>query len=548
LISRPNTQGFLSALAVLLPCAILAARLLTAEPSEPFYNNDETRHVMTGVFFADLMHSLPLQDPKQFAIDYYFQYPALGIPLYPPLFYILEGAGMTALGPSMLVGKGLVLLFLLTACVFLFRIVRRTHGVIEARIAVLVFGLSPQIVLLSGQVMLDVPMVALALGTLFFFCRYLDSQRPWDVIFSALLAAFAALTRYSVAFLPVTLLLLLFLWGRWRLLGRREVIAAGILALALVLPYYLLAARMIGWVHLRQAVGAAGGSSSATVWGRWIDYVVAVPGQIGWFATVAAAVGIFGYLMRRSHRAAAPWIALAAGTYLTFAPLAIHGQRFVISWVPAFAVFAVDGVRQLTTWFRSRPAMYPVAAILVLGTAWSSLSVESPYLRGYEAAASHVLRGTKDSRRCLFDGALNGNFIYQIRSHDPARRLQVLRGDRVLYSVLLQPDFGYTEPYRTDAEMIRALARFDPEYVVVESPPLIGFATPAGERLRRILRTEEDRFRLETVIPIQTNQSEFKGSQLLVYRNRIRNPAPQTRIEFTVPALGAARPSGGAAR
>lgn len=535
----------MSGLFIGLPCLLLVARLLTGEPSEPFYNNDETRHVMTGVFFADLLQSLP-QDPKQFAMAYYLQYPALGIPLYPPFFYVLEGAGMTVLGPSVLIGKCLVLSFLLAACIFLFRIVRATHGVGEARIAVLVFGFSPQVVLLAGQVMLDVPMVALTLGSLLFFCRYLEGQRRWDLMLSAIMAAFAALTRYSTAYLPMTLLLLLLLRGRWRLLGKAEVVAAGVLALALVLPYYVVAANVIGWIHLRQAVGASGHLSSATIWSRWTDYVAGLPGQIGWFATAAAAVGIAARVARRSHRGAAPYIALAAGTYLTFAPLAIHGQRFVISWLPAFAVFAAEGVRQVTGWFRPRLPVFPAAAVLVLGTAWAALSTERPYLRGYEEAASYVLHGTKDSRYCLFDGALNGNFIYQIRSHDPARRLSVLRGDRVLYSVLLQPEFGYAEKYRTDAEMSRALSRLDPEYVVVEDPPLLTFGTPAGERLRRILRTEVARYKPERVIPIQTNQAEFKGSRLIIYRNEIRNPGADTPIELPLPAIPAPRPRDGA--
>lgn len=534
--SRPNTQRLLSGLFIVLPCMLLVVRLLTAQPSEPFYNNDETRHVMTGVFFADFLHSLP-QDPKQFAIAYYLQYPALGIPLYPPLFYILEGTGMAVLGPAVLVGKCLVLLFLLAACIFLFRIVRTTHGVTEARIAALVFGLSPQVVLLSGQVMLDVPMVALTLGALFFFNRYLEGQRRWDLMLSAIMSALAALTRYSVAFLPMTLLLLMLFQGRWKLLSKKEVVAAGIFALALVLPYYLLAANTIGWIHLRQAVGTPADSSNATVWSRWADYVLALPEQIGWFATAAAAIGIASRVVRRSHRGALPYIALALGTYITFAPLAIHGQRFVISWLPAFAVFAAEGVRQVADWFRPRLPVYLAAAVLVLATGYSALSTESPYLRGYEEAASYVLHGTKGSRPCLFDGGLNGDFIYQIRSHDPARRLQVLRGDRVLYSVLIQPDFGYSEQYKTDPEMIRALSRLDPEYVVVENPPLMKFATPAGERLRGILRTEGDRFKLEKVIPIQTNQGEFKGSQLAIYRNLIRTPGADTLIEFSLPAL-----------
>lgn len=544
LISRPNTQRFLSGLLICIPCMLLAGRLLTGEPSEPFYNNDETRHVMTGVFVADLLHSLP-QDPKQFATAYYLQYPALGIPLYPPLFYMIEGTGMALLGPSVLVGKCLVLLFLLTACIFLFRIVRVTHGVAEARIAVLIFGLSPQVVLLSGQVMLDVPMVALTLGALFFFCRYLEGQRRRYLVLSAFLAAGAALTRYSAAYLPMALLMLLLLQGKWKLLGKREVIAAGVVALAVVLPYYLLAAEAIGWIHLRQAVGTSGDPSGAAAWSRWTGYVVGLPDQIGWVASAAAAVGIGASVARGAHRGAAPYIALAVGTYLTFAPLAIHGQRFVISWIPAFAVFAAVGVRQVANWFRPTWSLYPGAAILVLATAWSSLSTEKPYLRGYEKAALHVLHGTRNSQRCLFDGALNGNFVYQVRSHDPARRLQVLRGDRVLYSVLLQPEFGYSEKYRTDPAMLHALIRLDPEYVVIEDPPLLTFATPAGERLRRILLAEGDRFKMVTVIPIQTNQAEFKGSRLVIYRNQIRNPVADTVIEFSWPALEVPRQRSG---
>ena len=499
---------------------------------------------MTGVFVADLIHSLP-QDPKQFAIAYYLQYPALGVPLYPPLFYMIEGGVMAVLGPSVLVGKCLVLLFLLAACIFLYRIVRTTHGRTEARIAVLVFGFSPQAVLLSGQVMLDVPMVAFTLGSLLFFSKYLESQRRWDLMLSALLASLAALTRYSAAYLPITLLLFLLFRGKWRFLGKREIIVAGIFAVAMILPYYLLAAKAIGWIHLRQAVGPAGEPATATVW-RWTDYIVALPGQIGWFATVAAAVGIAARVAQGSGRGGALYIALAAGTYLTFAPLAIHGQRFVISWLPAFAVFAAEGVRQVADRFRPRLPVYSVAAILVLATAWPGLATKSPYLRGYEEAATYVLHGTKDSRHCLFDGALNGNFIYQIRSHDPARRLQVLRGDRVLYSVLLQPEFGYSEQYETDPEMIRALGRLNPEYVVVENPPLIRFGTPAGARLRRILRTEGDRFKLERTIPIQTNQAEFQGSQLVIYRNLTRSPGADTLIEFTLPALRDQHQRGGA--
>ena len=79
--------------------------------SEPFFNNDETRHVMTGVYVRDLLHDMPVTRPMDHAVNYYLRYPALGLLIWPPLFYLVEGVVMGVLGTSFAVARSLVAAF-----------------------------------------------------------------------------------------------------------------------------------------------------------------------------------------------------------------------------------------------------------------------------------------------------------------------------------------------------------------------------------------------------------------------------------------------------
>ncbi len=54
---------------IVLALALLAFHLVTGHASEPFFNNDETRHTMTGVFVRDALADFPgsFRDPKAYA-------------------------------------------------------------------------------------------------------------------------------------------------------------------------------------------------------------------------------------------------------------------------------------------------------------------------------------------------------------------------------------------------------------------------------------------------------------------------------------------------
>lgn len=73
---------------------------------------DAARHAANGVFYWDLVTSLPV-NPLEFALRYYARYPVIQPAAYPPLFYLLEGAAFAVFGISPYVAKSLVLLFAL---------------------------------------------------------------------------------------------------------------------------------------------------------------------------------------------------------------------------------------------------------------------------------------------------------------------------------------------------------------------------------------------------------------------------------------------------
>lgn len=530
-----------------LPGAVIGAVVLVhlvASPSpEPFKNNDETRHVMTGVFVRDALHDLPQSatNPKQYAVRYYLQYPALGLLIWPPFFYLVEGAAMAVFGTSYVTARVLVALFAIVAGIYAYRLALRTHGPRVAAFALAFFGFAPLVFDLSRYVLLEVPTLALVLASVFHFERYLGESRARDALLACLLAALAALTRFDgVVLLPYFVLRLAFTW-QFRLLARRPVIVGVALAFLLTGPYYLFT-----WMEYRTGLEAAAGSGTATHSTGFLDarnfvrYPAYIPEQVGWAATTAAAVGLVVSLGKDRSKLG-PHLTLMAAVYVMFVPLAEPEPRHAVYWVSAVALFAALGVVAVADRFGKWVAL-GVGAIVLLGTAYEGTAYEATdhrgwWVRGYQDAAEYVVAHRTTDRPVLMDGVLNGGFIYQVRRADPDRRVVVLRGDKLLYAVLSDPHAGYQEFAKTDAEVLELLHKYDPEFIVVEQPQLF-FDLKAANQLRDVLAAHPHRFELKHTVPIESNRPRFRDARLEVYRKVDRNPNPTPAQELPVLGLG----------
>jgi hypothetical protein len=533
--NRLHSCMYLAMLVLILTLGL--AHAVSYKPSEPFFNNDETRHVMTGVFFRDLLVDLPVGHLHDYTINYYLQYPALGLLVWPPFFYLIEGLFMAVFGMSLIVPKILIGIFAGVACVYLFRLVQETHDLPTATMTVLIFGFSPLVFSFSRQVMLEVPTLACSLAAIYYFIRYLKQEHRRDLYFATLASTLAALTRFDGAYLFILFVVLLIIHKRLELLRHRYVLVAASLALLFILPVYALTAIETGWLRLEQMTrGIFPHSLNLLSLERLAFYPAYLPAQMGWFALVPAVIGLLAGMSATRRWRLAPYFAIVISTYLTFTMMAELDSRHVIYWTPAFSLFAASGIDLISSWLQSRKVYLVLSAIVMATTAGTTLIQPRPFVRGYEAAARYVLSHSGTSRVVLFDGDLNGNFIYQVRRHDPDRRLWVLRGDRLFFSVLFDPSLGYQENVTSDQDFFDIIANYGPNLILVEEPRTFS-RVPIGDRFRALLRNHPDRFSLETVIPIDSNVPGIDGAKLEVYLNTVRNQGPRHPLEVQIPIL-----------
>lgn len=523
-----------------LAFAIGLAHALAYQPSEPFFYNDETRHVMTGVYFRDLLHDIPVSHLRDYTVRYYLQYPALGLLVWPPFFYFLEGLLMSLFGTSIVVSKTLVFLFAVMACGYLYLLARRSHGSLKATVATLIFGLSPLVFVYSHYVMLEVPTLALGLAATYHFIRYLDLMRRRDLLLAGLAAALAALTRFDAIYLLPLFVILIAIRKRWELLWRREVLAVAVLALLLVAPVYALIAREIGWFHMKQASEVLSINYPPFLsLKRLLFYPSYLREQFGLVALIPAMIGIAASLTAARRAAIRPYLAIIAATYLTFTPIGEMDSRHAIYWIPAFAIFAAEGISAVVGWLRTPRLYLPLTALVVAGVGWTSVGKAQTFVRGYEEAASYVVANSGSSSFCLFVGGLNGDFIYQIRRHDAGRRLWVLRDDKLFFSVLYNAQVDYRQHITSDQDILDTIFKYDPEFIVVEEgkdamivPEEERISAAMEQQVRSVVRSNPERFRLERIIQVEGNADVKRGTQLHIFHNIFRNQNPERHLEI----------------
>ena len=133
---------------------------------------------MDGVFYYDMARALPVTHLKQWAINYYLQYPAVTALTYPPLFALVEAVFFSMFGVSHTTAQLTVAFFLLLTAYGAYFLARRWVGRVAALSTALLFIGTPVMTLWGRQVMLEIPTFAFLLWSCYFFFRYLDSGKP----------------------------------------------------------------------------------------------------------------------------------------------------------------------------------------------------------------------------------------------------------------------------------------------------------------------------------------------------------------------------------
>jgi hypothetical protein len=305
------------------------------------------------------------------------------------------------------------------------------------------------------------PMAALVIWSVHRLLRFCDTRRRSDLVwFAVLVTASLYAKQLAILMLPVYLVILVAMLG-WRALVTRRVALGALGVSVLLLPLAIMTVGLspanVG-IAVSNATRLLSGGRDASVnviLGTIISTHLTLPALLVTLASVVL-------LIRRRSREVLiglTWVASVVGGSVVFAG-AIEPARYAFGAIPAYFLLTAG----LASEARSRSARVGVTAVLaaaVFWQAWTIRDTEPSGAGGYEAAAQYVVQHAGQPS-VLYDSTLDtGYFMFFVRKHDPARRLIVLRSDKVLH---LDPG----EEALVEGRVEWALQTFGVQFVVVE--------------------------------------------------------------------------------
>lgn len=486
-----------------LVTAVLLRGIHRGEFSE---NVDETVHAATGLYVASFIHDLPLRHPVQYTYRYYAQYPSLGIVMYPPAFYIVEGVAFSIFGPSVVTARLTVVFLALLGLYFWFNLVCELEDEYTAALSTLLLAFLPSVLRYEKVVMLDLPLMAFCLAASYFWILYLRRGSPHLLYWFATFLCLAFLTKQHAIYLGLWCLTTLVAEKRWdRILNWRAAGTAAVCSLV-VAPVYILQILM----NASLALNVKGTSANATM--QWGYYWARLPELIGWGALVLSVFGILTSWWRIRRENAIVMLAWILSCYIIFTLVRHKEDRYILYWAPAFAYFAVAPFMRRTRlpWMR----IFGAAIVIVVLASYTvqAWSYQRLYVSGYAQLARQLTQ--REGGCVLVDMDLPGNFIFFMRAFDPARRFVILR--KALYEVRTVREWGVTEFAHNQSDVEQILKTDSVRYIVVEKNMPLYFSSQTA--LREIL-DHSGQYKMVATVPIESNLNGWQGRRLILYES-----------------------------
>ena len=506
----------------------------TSPRAGDFWWSDAPRHAMDGVFYYDLIRTLPLAHLKQWAMAYYIQYPAVTVLFYPPLFALVEAGFFGLLGVSHTAAQLTVGAFLLAATYGTYFLARHWLDRVASFSAALLFIGAPAVAFWGRQVMLEIPAFALLIWGAYFFFRYSDSARPRDLyIVTALLLA-AGYTKQSVAFIvPVYALTLYFLYPK-DLLRRKEVWWSAAVFCVGVTPLMIFT-WLWGRLNVKQVTGDEWADNSRTTLSGWFYVARQWHHQVGWIVLMLAVMYCLGAILHKKWRLPNAVMFFFVGWllvgYLFFTLIALKVERYSIFLIFPLVFFATLA---FSRGLPAKLARFATAALAVGMFTHTLLTQHVPFVSGYRTAAEYVCSIAPPESVVLFSGRRDGSFIFNVRALQGCKNLTVIRADKLL--LLLKGNrflFGVKDLGVTDQQFEEMLGRYAVRYVVMQ--PNFWSDLQSMQMVARVLHG--DQFKLLRTVPV-TGDGEPDEAELEIYQNLTADAQQRRPVTFDLPAFG----------
>lgn len=519
------------------------------DKGEFWFQGDEPRHAMNGVFVLDFVRDLPLGRPVEYAFEYYARYPAVHLLRYDPFFAVAEALFFWGLGVSIATARLTVVFFLLVGVVFWYKLVEQAYNRKIAFFATVLFVTNSSVVLWTKSVMLEVPSLAMGIVAIYLWERYLRTEEKSCLYLCAIASALAVLTKKNLVLLVPLYLLHVLVTNQWRkVLNKQSLLAAG-LGLLLAAPYYLIVLALSGpfVATIATSVGPSGTFAPGAhllMTGNYLYYIRALAYQVEWVILGPTLLFVAMVVVRGESKRHALFLIWIIATYLSLTLVANKQVRYTTFLIPPFILFAVLAVERLR--FKVG-AVYVSSIVLVIGSsvavvrAWS---VEKPFVSGLAEAAKYVCENPKGSS-VLIDSELDGNFVFFVRQCVGSRRLMVLRGSKMLYySQTTSEGNRLVENIHSGAEIYDLLGKYGTKYLVTQDKPINwegrkyfrGRNPAIASILRKTLQAGD--FTLREEIPFRTSGGFSHISKILIYEYDRDVELTEDTLTIPLPEIG----------
>lgn len=437
---------------------------------------DEPAHLITGLMVHDYAVSGLKNSPLEFAEKYYLHYPKVGFGIWPPLFHFVEGAWFFLLPASKISVFALQAFIAGLLATLVTVLTSRFYGWVLGVAAGLVFVSLPMIQVYTAMIMADGLMALFAFLSMLAFAAWAESRRLRHAILLGVCIGLALMTKSNAAALALLPVIGLLLLRQYRRLFSPALILGGVIALAIAMPWELLAMRL--WTS---TVNTTAYSSSYAM-NMFLTHLRIYFSACGPVLFPLVAVGFFRKaILPYFHRTIEPiWAAAAAlpiALFLFgFAPLPPE-PRYHIASVASMCLFAAAGFSWLAdvasslrgaTWIR--PALAALIAFLYVSI---TLTVPQRLSFGYSNLAADLISNPRFHRSVMLvssENAGEGMFIAEIALREPRPSHYILRATKVLSRSRWNLD-SYELLRKTPEEVMKYLESIPVRLLIVDDTP-----------------------------------------------------------------------------
>lgn len=469
MLNRISKDLYYIVFILLIPLAIF----LTSPTDGQFWWSDAPRHGLNGIFIKELLLSMPIDDPKGFAVKFYGQYPALTILFYPPLFYAISAPFFLIFGESHAVAQAVVALHLVVLGAGMFAFARLWLDRPAALAAsVILLGL-PEIMLWGRQVMLEIPALSYVVWAAVLTVRHARQGNPASLLLAVIFALAALYTKLSMALLVPALGILLLQARGLQLFRANGTRVAAAMAILGVIPLVALSVGF-GQANMQSVVAIADTPASRAALAGWVWYAKQLPAMWALIPLVFALVGFVtmwwrtSQVWRTGERALLTWWFVIGYVALSLIELkeARHGIILLVP-ITIWATIALDrGVRLLVASALWSKVMIVGTALVLLAMTLAFTPV--PRVTGYREAAIEVARLAPPDAIVLFSGKRDGSFVFNMRTATGRKDLYTVRADKLLLSVAVRRELGVVQQDYTEAEIAKLLHELGIAVVVAQ--------------------------------------------------------------------------------